>query len=226
MHLLLSVGVGANRSKAGKTTFIENFIKFVKEVYHEAFVITVKYTKTSLYSSITTESSVINTKGKDTERMKTAGADIVYWVKATEEDLPEVVDKLKEDIFSCLQNDERPKFIIIEGNSMVKALQPDVIIFFKDKFEDSYKPSAKAILEMADIVIEGEYSMEDIMKDIEGIQKRKFIEKHLKERSNNGKITCSEARKIAEDLNVPYIEVGKMANELKIKIRNCELGCF
>lgn len=226
MHLSLTVGVGGNRSKAGKTTFIENFIKFIKGIYHEVFVIAVKYTKTSLYSSITTESSVINIKGKDTERMKTAGADIVYWVKAREEDLPEVVDKLKEDIFSYLQNNERPRFIIIEGNSMVKALQPDVIIFFKDKSEESYKPSAKAILEIADIVIEDEYSMEDIMKDIEEIQRRKLIEKHLKERSNNGKITCSEARKIAEELDVPYIEVGKMANELKIKIRSCELGCF
>jgi LAO/AO transport system kinase len=31
---------------------------------------------------------------------------------------------------------------------------------------------------------------------------------------------------IAEELKVSYSEVGKSANELKIKIKNCELGCF
>jgi len=105
-------------------------------------------------------------------------------------------------------------------------LQPDVIIFLKGKAGEFIKPSGKAILEIADIIIEEEYSMEEVMAEIERIQQKKLIEKLLKERSNDGKITCAEARKIAEELNVPYIEVGRAANELKIKIRKCELGCF
>lgn len=48
----------------------------------------------------------------------------------------------------------------------------------------------------------------------------------VKEREKEGKISCSEARKLAEELGVPYREVGKACNELKIKIVACELGCF
>jgi LAO/AO transport system kinase len=48
----------------------------------------------------------------------------------------------------------------------------------------------------------------------------------VREREEDGKITCSEARKVAEELGIPYQEVGKVCNELKIKIVACELGCF
>jgi len=41
-----------------------------------------------------------------------------------------------------------------------------------------------------------------------------------------GKISCPVARKIAEELSVPYKEVGRKADELSIKITGCELGCF
>lgn len=51
---------------------------------------------------------------------------------------------------------------------------------------------------------------------------KKEIPKHLVD----GKITCAAARKIAEDLGVPYKEVGQAANELGIRIKDCQLGCF
>ena len=105
-------------------------------------------------------------------------------------------------------------------------MQPDVIIFLKGQNDDQIKPSGKALLKIADIVIEGKYSMEGVMTEIEKTQQKKLIERLLTERSNSGKITCAEARKIAEELGIPYIEVGRVANELKIKIRKCELGCF
>lgn len=56
--------------------------------------------------------------------------------------------------------------------------------------------------------------------------KEKNIEELLRKKSDEGRLTCSEARKIAEELGVEYKEVGKTANKLKIKIKNCELGCF
>jgi LAO/AO transport system kinase len=42
----------------------------------------------------------------------------------------------------------------------------------------------------------------------------------------DGKITCAQARKLAEDLKVPYSDVGAVADEFKIKIHKCQLGCF
>ncbi|GAB5046568.1 hypothetical protein [Thermodesulfovibrio sp. TK110] len=246
MFLSLSIGVGGSKSGIGKTFFIENFIKNIKKQSSAQInIIAVKYTKTSLYSSIITELSIIEEEGKDTSRIKKAGADHVYWVKATENDLPEIAEKLKKELFlhskplsevegisqtasttSCFCNRMKKDIIIIEGNSLVRIMQPDVIIFFKGQNDKQIKPSGKAILEIADIVIEGEYSMEEVMEEIEKFEQKKLIEKLLKERSNSGKITCAEARKIAEEIGVPYIEVGRVANELKIKICKCELGCF
>lgn len=52
------------------------------------------------------------------------------------------------------------------------------------------------------------------------------VKEELRKQSNEGRITCQEARKIAEDLGVPYSQVGRAANELRIKIKDCELGCF
>ncbi|PMP71941.1 MAG: hypothetical protein C0186_02515 [Thermodesulfovibrio aggregans] len=228
MFFSLSIGVGGSKSGTGKTLFIESFIKILKKQFPTQInIIAVKYTKTSLYSSIIKEPSIIETEGKDTSRIKKAGADYVYLVKATENDLPEIAERLKKEFLDHIyQNDKKRVVFIIEGNSLVRIMQPDVIIFLKGQNDEHIKPSGKAILEIADIVIEGKYSMEEVMEEIETIQQRKLIEKLLKERSNSGKITCAEARKIAEEIGVPYIEVGRAANELNIKIRKCELGCF
>ncbi|MCC6347105.1 MAG: hypothetical protein IT388_07970 [Nitrospirales bacterium] len=55
---------------------------------------------------------------------------------------------------------------------------------------------------------------------------KKNIERLLKERAVDSVISCARAREIAEELGVPYRDVGKAADTLKIKIKNCELGCF
>lgn len=53
----------------------------------------------------------------------------------------------------------------------------------------------------------------------------KVIEE-IKKKALNGRLSCHVAREIAEKLSVPYSEVGRAADELNIKITNCELGCF
>jgi len=56
--------------------------------------------------------------------------------------------------------------------------------------------------------------------------KKKSAEMYIKENAKNGKISCSALRRIAEKFEIPYKDAGKIANELKIKIKNCDLGCF
>jgi hypothetical protein len=41
-----------------------------------------------------------------------------------------------------------------------------------------------------------------------------------------GKLSCTEARKLAKELNIAVGMVGEAADKLKIKIKSCELGCF
>jgi hypothetical protein len=52
------------------------------------------------------------------------------------------------------------------------------------------------------------------------------IKEELKTKAVNGRLPCPIARRIAEELSVSYQEVGKVADELNIKITDCELGCF
>lgn len=55
---------------------------------------------------------------------------------------------------------------------------------------------------------------------------RKVIVEKLKEMSNQGRITCAEARQLAEDLKIEKSEIGKACDEAGVKISACELGCF
>lgn len=48
----------------------------------------------------------------------------------------------------------------------------------------------------------------------------------LKETAKDGKIPCAMAFKIAKENNMTTKEVGNLLNQLKIKITNCQLGCF
>lgn len=48
----------------------------------------------------------------------------------------------------------------------------------------------------------------------------------VKKVSRDGRISCTEARSLAEKHNVHPREIGDACNALKIKIKACELGCF
>lgn len=48
----------------------------------------------------------------------------------------------------------------------------------------------------------------------------------VKQAAKDGRLSCTAARKLAEELKVSPRVVGEAANELKIKIKSCELGCF
>ena len=52
------------------------------------------------------------------------------------------------------------------------------------------------------------------------------VKKKLLEATPKGKIPCVMAFKIARDCNCSPAEIGKLCNELKIKIVSCQLGCF
>ncbi len=52
------------------------------------------------------------------------------------------------------------------------------------------------------------------------------IAEELQRRAKDGRIPCGVALKLAEELGVSTQKVGETANQLKIKIINCSLGCF
>ncbi len=59
------------------------------------------------------------------------------------------------------------------------------------------------------------------------MEKEKIIQE-LKEYGNkhNNRITCAKAWEFADKFGITKKEIGEILNELKIKITNCQLGCF
>jgi hypothetical protein len=52
------------------------------------------------------------------------------------------------------------------------------------------------------------------------------IEEAVKAAAKDGRITCKQALAIAGELGESPASIGKVINELKIKIKGCQLGCF
>ncbi len=50
--------------------------------------------------------------------------------------------------------------------------------------------------------------------------------KAAEKKDNRLYIKCADAFKIAEKFDVKPIIIGKICNKEKIKIENCQLGCF
>ena len=55
---------------------------------------------------------------------------------------------------------------------------------------------------------------------------RKKIEEAILVKAKDGKIPCAVCFKIADDLGIPKKELTKALNEMKVKISQCQLGCF
>jgi molybdopterin-guanine dinucleotide biosynthesis protein len=133
------IGIGGGHSGAGKTAVVSLILRSYKGWG------AIKYTKTSLYSSIVDDVAVISEEGKDTRKFLDAGADKVLWVKSPYAELSEVLP-VAVGMLSHLQG------IVIEGNSAIEIVKPDIVIFACGTGE-GMKNSAKKILQMADIVI-------------------------------------------------------------------------
>ncbi len=52
------------------------------------------------------------------------------------------------------------------------------------------------------------------------------LEKKIQDSLVDGKLPCPVAFKIAKDFKITPKEVGEVCNQLQIRIRSCQLGCF
>ena len=46
------------------------------------------------------------------------------------------------------------------------------------------------------------------------------------EKARDGRITCPEARRLAEEMGIRTYDVAPILSEIGIKIVGCQLGCF
>jgi hypothetical protein len=52
------------------------------------------------------------------------------------------------------------------------------------------------------------------------------LEKRIRASLVDGKLPCATAFQIAKEMKVTTKEIGETCNQLKIKVRSCQLGCF
>jgi molybdopterin-guanine dinucleotide biosynthesis protein len=176
MHPLI-IGIAGAYSGAGKTTVACEILKRFKGLG------AIKYTKTSLYSSITGDPEILYEEGKDTRKMMDAGAEQVLWVQAPSDELEKVITQAVE-MLSHLEG------IIIEGNSAVNAVKSDIVLFVSGSPELT-KNDAITFLDSADIVLSDTEFLQSIpasnhkygKDDIEGYMKR--LERIIEEKRTN-----------------------------------------
>lgn len=134
------IGIGGSGSGSGKTTVACGLLERLKGWG------AVKCTPTVLYSSVVYDPEVLAEGDKDTGRFLEAGAGDVLWVRSTPGDLEETLG-IALDRLSHLEG------VIVEGNSAIEVLRPDVVIFISVSGQEGTKDSADHILRRADIVL-------------------------------------------------------------------------
>jgi len=134
------IGIGGAYSGSGKTRIASCLLEILRGWG------AIKYTRTSLYSSITDDPSVLSEQGKDTRRFLDAGAERVIWVQSPPADLAAILPMALDKLSSL-------KGILIEGNSAITVLQPDIIIFVCGEDSQRFKDSAYTILRNSHVVI-------------------------------------------------------------------------
>jgi hypothetical protein len=64
------------------------------------------------------------------------------------------------------------------------------------------------------------------LKEKQNISVEPRVLEAVKQAAVDGRLTCTAARRLAGELDVPVRVVGAACDALGIKIKACELGCF
>jgi molybdopterin-guanine dinucleotide biosynthesis protein len=82
----------------------------------------------------------------DTSRFLVAGADKVYWARTRQGYLAEAMPRLRQILAESAN-------VIVESNSMMKFIRPDIYLSVLDYDTRDFKPSAREFLDRATAVI-------------------------------------------------------------------------
>ena len=134
------VSITGAHSGVGKTSLAALILREIKGFS------AIKVTKTELFTSLTMDEEVISEKGKDSCILKESGADKVIWVRSTYEDI-------KECLTQAVSMIGNSRGVIIEGNSPLDFIEPDLVIFLMKDDLTEMKASGRKALERADLVV-------------------------------------------------------------------------
>ncbi len=145
------ISVTGAHSGSGKTLVAEILLQGLRGRWAA-----VKYTKTAFYTSVREVVSP-SADDKDTTRLLRAGGSPVIWIQAPTEALDESLDIATGLASGC-------DGIVIEGNSPIEFLTPDIVIFVFGKDPLRLKPSGRKALQRADLLVSKDTIPEALLK--------------------------------------------------------------
>jgi molybdopterin-guanine dinucleotide biosynthesis protein len=99
------------------------------------------------------------TSGTDSARFLAAGAERSFWVRTRQGQLAEAMPRLRA-LIADAEN------VIVESNSVLRFLRPDIFISVLDPSVADFKPSALRYLDRADAVVMPEATTEIAWKNV------------------------------------------------------------
>ena len=138
----LIIGIGGGHSNSGKTTLV---CAILKEFPGWSAI---KCGSDSMYTSVIDDPEILSEPGTDTSAYLEAGASSAVLVKASAHEMAEALD-------IALQNLDPCPGVVIEGNSAIEVLKPDIVIFSFDAFGrlEQIKESAQTVFAEADALV-------------------------------------------------------------------------
>ena len=149
--------VGGHTRSVGKTSVVAGLIAALPAYHWTALKITqyghgICSANGTPCDCVTADHSLAVTEEKDrsgdtdTSRFLLAGADQSYWIRTQQGQLAEAMPRIRK-ILSTAQN------AIIESNSILRFLKPDLYLTVLDPQTEDFKPSAQTFLDRADAIL-------------------------------------------------------------------------
>ena len=151
------VVVGGQTRNIGKTSVVAGLIASLSQMEWTAFKVTQFGhgicsangepcdCETDAHTVAVTEEHSSNS-GTDSARFLTAGAVRSYWVRTRQGQLAEAMPRVRKELAQA-------KNAILESNSIVRFLKPDLYLTVLDPAIQDFKPSAQYFLDRADAVL-------------------------------------------------------------------------
>jgi hypothetical protein len=134
------VTVSGAHSGIGKTLLAESILRVVKNFA------AVKITIEDFFTAVSFDDSSIMVPGKDTFRLKNAGAAQVVWVRTPEQNIVDTMEQALS-VLGCYNG------LLIEGNSIMTYIKPDLSFFVYGGGIETIKPSRLYALRNAQVII-------------------------------------------------------------------------
>jgi hypothetical protein len=151
------VVIGGHSRNVGKTSVVEGVIRALPDLHWTAFKITQFGhgmcsangepcdCETAEHTMAISEERAL-ASGTDTSRYLAAGAIRSLWVRTRTGDLAEAMPRIRKEM-------EKAENIVIESNSILRFLRPDVYLSVLDPSVEDFKDSARLYLDRADAVL-------------------------------------------------------------------------